>query len=190
MDLWIWILLAVAIVVLVIVAISVSKTIRPKPPEPLGMTFVEPSPVQPYSSNPARGPRPAAPDPLAPDVLAEIDRLVSADQKITAIKVLREHSGLSLREAKDQIDAWVPSASGTMNAVPVSLDGSDLRPAGAPYYAGGLPTSDAVAGLASDVRAEIDRLVAAGQKIAAIKLLREATGLGLKDSRDAVEAWR
>jgi ribosomal protein L7/L12 len=190
MDLWLWILLAVAIVVLVIVAISVSKTIRPKPPEPLGTTYVEPSAVGPYSSSPARGPRPAAPDPLTPDVSAEIDRLVAADPKITAIKVLREHSGLSLRDAKDQIDAWVPSAPGTMDAVPVSLAGSDLRPAGAPSYAGGLPTSDAVAGLAPDVRAEIDRLVAADQKIAAIKLLREATGLGLRDSKDAVEAWR
>ena len=34
-------------------------------------------------------------------VIAEIDALVAAEQKISAIKVLREHSGLSLREAKD-----------------------------------------------------------------------------------------
>lgn len=35
---------------------------------------------------------------------------------------------------------------------------------------------------------DIDAEIAAGRKLAAIKLLREATGLGLKDSKEAVEA--
>ena len=34
---------------------------------------------------------------------------------------------------------------------------------------------------------EVDRLTAAGKKIEAIKVLREASGLGLKLSKDAVE---
>lgn len=190
MDLWIWILLAAALVVLVIVVISVSRTIRPKVPEPLGTTSAEPPLVGPSVSSPAPGPRSPVPDPLRPDVSAEIDRLVAADQRIAAITVLREHSGLSLRDAKDQIDAWVPSAPGTIDAVPVSLAGSDSRPAGAPSYAGVLPATDAVAGLDPDVRTEIGRLIAADQKIRAIKVLRDATGLGLKDSKDAVESWR
>jgi ribosomal protein L7/L12 len=50
--------------------------------------------------------------------------------------------------------------------------------------------ADALARLSPAVRAEVGRLVAADQKISAIKLLREATGLGLKDSKDAVDAWR
>jgi ribosomal protein L7/L12 len=37
--------------------------------------------------------------------------------------------------------------------------------------------------LSPELRAEL----AAGNKIAAIKLLREATGLGLKEAKDAVE---
>lgn len=190
MDLWIWILLAVAIVILFVAIAVTLRAIRPKAPEPLGTAFAAPSSAAPAAVPTSRGPRPATSDPLTPDVIAEIDGLVAAEQKISAIKVLREHSGLSLREAKDQIDAWVPSTPGTRDATPVSLAHSAPRPAGAPSYAGGLSVADAVAHLSPEVRAEVGRLITADQKIAAIKLLREATGLGLKDSKDAVESWR
>ncbi|KJL34211.1 ribosomal protein L7/L12 [Microbacterium azadirachtae] len=198
MDLWIWILLAGVIVILFIVIAVTLRAIRPKAPEPLGTTLATPSAATPAARAAAatsaaastRRESPATPGPLAPSVIAEIDALVAADQKISAIKVLREHSGLSLRAAKDQIDAWIPSAPGTMNSAPVSLTRSDSRPAGAPSYAGELSASEAVAHLDPNVRAEIGRLIAAEQKIAAIKLLREATGLGLKDSKNAVESWR
>lgn len=44
-------------------------------------------------------------------------------------------------------------------------------------------------------RARIEGELAGGNKIAAIRLMREATGMGLKDSKEAVEAmeplrWR
>ena len=187
MELWIWILLAAVIVVLVVVIVTTLRAIRPKAPEPLDTAF---APFPPPSAA-TRAPRRADPaDPLSPAVIAEIDALVANEQKISAIKLLREHSGLSLREAKDQIDAWVPSASGTAEAVPVSLVGSTSRPAGAPSYADGMPAADALTHLSPAERAEIDRLVAAGQKILAIKALRQATGLGLKDAKDAVDSWR
>lgn len=38
------------------------------------------------------------------------------------------------------------------------------------------------------IRAEIESAIAQGHKIEAIKLLREATGMGLKESKEAVEA--
>ena len=196
MDLWIWILLAGMIVILFVVIAVTLRAIRPKAPEPLGTALETPSSAAPAMTSAAaaastRGEsRSAAPGPLAPSVIAEIDALVAADQKISAIKVLREHSGLSLREAKNQIDVWVPSARDTMTSAPVSLTRSDSRPAGAPSYAGELSAADAIAHLDPNVRAEIGRLIAAEQKIAAIKLLREATGLGLKDSKNAVESWR
>ncbi|MEJ2410452.1 MAG: ribosomal protein L7/L12 [Novosphingobium sp.] len=38
------------------------------------------------------------------------------------------------------------------------------------------------------IRTEIESAIAAGRKIEAIKLLRDATGMGLKESKDAVEA--
>lgn len=172
MELWIWILLIVVIVVLVVVVVATMRAIRPKAPEPLGTAFAAPK-----AAPARRGERPVMPDPLTAPVIAEIDRLVTGEQKIAAIKLLREHSGLSLREAKDQIDAWVPS--GALPEAPVPLEGA--RPA--------VP-ADAVSRLTPTVRAELERLIAADQKISAIKLLREATGLGLKDAKDAVESWR
>lgn len=189
MELWIWILLVAVIVVLGVVIVATLRAVRPKAPEPLDTAFAPPSRasarVQPPGS---LAPTPS--DPLSPAVIAEIDALVAHEQKISAIKVLREHSGLSLREAKDQIDAWVPSASGTSEAVPVSLVGSTSRPAGAPTYAQGMPAADALTHLSPAERAEIDRLVASEQKILAIKALRQATGLSLKDAKHAIESWR
>lgn len=48
---------------------------------------------------------------LPAQVAADIDALVMRDQKIAAIKALREHSALRLAEAKGVIDAWPPSHS-------------------------------------------------------------------------------
>ncbi len=44
--------------------------------------------------------------------------------------------------------------------------------------------------LPSETRAEVERLLTNGQVINAIKLVREATGSGLKDAKDAVDEMR
>ena len=44
--------------------------------------------------------------------------------------------------------------------------------------------------LSSETRVEIERLLANDQVINAIKLVREATGSGLKDAKDAVDEMR
>ncbi|SDM18075.1 Ribosomal protein L7/L12 [Microbacterium azadirachtae] len=177
MELWIWILLAVVIAALLVVIVTTMRAIRPKAPGPLDAGVAAPSLASPARPLSPRDPRPAPPAALTPAVTARIDALVAAEQRISAIKVLREASGLSLREAKDRIDTWTPSAPA-------------VRPAVTPPYPQAGSASDALARLSPEVRAEIGRLVAADQKISAIKLLREATGLGLKDSKDAVDAWR
>lgn len=164
MDLWIWLLLGVAIVALLLVAFSALRGIRPAPPAPLDAAAA--------AATTARSSAPAA---LTAEVAAEIDRLVRSEQKIAAIKVLRDHSSLSLKEAKDRIEAWIPGGMDTGSAA------APPRPA---------PTAEIIAGLGAGVRAEIDRLVAAQQPVAAIKLLRESTGLGLKESKDVIDAWR
>jgi hypothetical protein len=43
---------------------------------------------------------------LDPTVLAEIERLTRQGQKIAAIKILRDATGIDLRTAKDQVEAW------------------------------------------------------------------------------------
>lgn len=50
--------------------------------------------------------------------------------------------------------------------------------------------SEAFAGLPSPVHADIDRLLLDGKLIEAIKLVREHTGLGLRDSKFAAEQRR
>jgi len=44
--------------------------------------------------------------------------------------------------------------------------------------------------LSSETRIEVERLLANGQVINAIKLVREATGSGLKEAKDAVDEMR
>lgn len=51
----------------------------------------------------------------------------------------------------------------------------------------GESAADAFASLSPSVQTDVDRLLAAGKKIEAIKLIREQTGMGLKESKDAAE---
>ena len=46
----------------------------------------------------------------------------------------------------------------------------------------------AFTGVGPALRSEIESAIAAGRKIEAIKLMRDATGMGLKESKEAVEA--
>ncbi|KQZ24086.1 ribosomal protein L7/L12 [Microbacterium sp. Root553] len=122
-----------------------------------------------------------APSHLTPTVTAEIDRLIAADKRIHAIKVFREHTGVSLKEAKDRIDHWsisttAPHLAATSN---ITATASSITPTPSSVR-GALPPS---------IAAEVDHLVASDQKIRAIKVVREQTGFGLKDAKDIVESW-
>lgn len=48
--------------------------------------------------------------------------------------------------------------------------------------------TQAIAPATSAFEAELEQLIRAGQKIMAIKRYREATGVGLKDAKDAIDA--
>ncbi|MGH8105740.1 MAG: ribosomal protein L7/L12, partial [Arenimonas sp.] len=84
---------------------------------------------------------------------------LQAGQTIEAIKLLRLATGLGLKEAKDAVDAHLQGFSVNVPVIPPANQ---------------MPTS-VMAALQS------------GNKIEAIKLLREQTGLGLKEAKDAVE---
>lgn len=113
---------------------------------------------------------------LPPHVVAEIDELVRRENRIAAIKTLRDHTDESLASAKRRIDHWTVGASPATTAIPVTPPPQDV---------GSVRST-----LPADVVAEIDRLVAAEQPIVAIKLLREHTGFGLKASKDLIDAWQ
>jgi ribosomal protein L7/L12 len=113
---------------------------------------------------------PAAPSSVAISSadLATISALVAGGNKIEAIKRVRELTGLGLKEAKDYVEAMPRSA------LP-DLPTAALSP---------VPnTHPAAADLA-----EVSALLARGNKIEAIKRVRELTGLGLKEAKDYVEA--
>ncbi len=101
---------------------------------------------------------------LSAEQLAEIRTLLADEQKIMAIKKYRSLTGLSLRDAKEGVEAIADGHEPAAGAAPVTA-------------------THAGPGISG-----VEDLLRAGQKIAAIKLYRELTGLGLRESKEAVEA--
>ena len=99
------------------------------------------------------------PSKLPPEVL----EAVKGGRQIEAIKLLRQSTGLGLADAKQLIDAH---ARGMPVSVPSGFDRPPLRT---------LPSN-------------VTQALQAGNKIEAIRLLREQTGVGLKEAKDAVDA--
>jgi ribosomal protein L7/L12 len=96
------------------------------------------------------------------ELLDGIRAHLAAGRKIEAIKLYREATGAGLAEAKQAVE---------------------LIEAGKPPA----PGADASPGEDQALQGVSD-LVRQGRKIEAIKRYREATGLGLKESKDAVDA--
>lgn len=99
------------------------------------------------------------------DVLRDALALVSLGKKIEAIKLIRERFGLGLKEAKDLVDGLEQGKSTEFQV-----------------------TFQPRTPLSIDYESEVRRLLAAGNKIGAIKLIRQNTGIGLKEAKDAAEA--
>lgn len=107
-------------------------------------------------------PRPSLPQDVI-DAIARGDR-------IDAIKRLREAARVDLKTAHDAVEAWA-------NGQPLPpLPGLSMSTAALSQAAASLLPDDVLDALRG------------GNKIEAIKLLREATGLGLKEAKDLVEA--
>jgi ribosomal protein L7/L12 len=96
----------------------------------------------------------------------QIRELARAGKKIEAIKLVRDQTGLGLKEAKDAVEAIERG----------ELVELTLRTAS---------TTQVVSGV--DLN-QINELLLQGKKIEAIKLVREQTGLGLQEAKDVVEA--
>lgn len=121
----------------------------------------------------ATGSNPGDGEPVGGSLEDQLRVMVRRHQKIQAIKLLREHTRLGLREAKDAIDElertdrlWLPG-----QARP-GWPGEPERPA----KLWGPP--------GAEVLAQVRRLKAERRAIEAIKLIRSHTGLGLKAAKD------
>lgn len=104
------------------------------------------------------------------DSLSEVREQIKRGKKIEAIRIYREITGSSLKEAKEAVQA-------------IELG----RPVAVP---GQVAIGSAPAAFASSAEAmdEIKQLLRSGNKIEAIRVHREAFNTGLKDAKDAVEA--
>jgi ribosomal protein L7/L12 len=102
---------------------------------------------------------PNADDPEAPVSDDDLVELVKKGEKIRAVKLYRQRTGVGLKEAVDAIDAL--------------QRGEQPKPPGE--------------GADSDM-GDVVSLLEQGKKIAAIKLYRDKTGAGLADAKSAVEA--
>src|ERR1043165_2032660 len=105
----------------------------------------------------------------APDLSHAIREAILAGNKILAIKLYREQTGLGLAEAKDAVERME----------------SQLQNLSAPRPS--QPVESIGPGAVPDHSAAIREAILAGNKILAIKLHREQTGVGLKQAKDAVE---
>lgn len=96
---------------------------------------------------------------LVPNPLeARVRAIVAQGRIIEAIKVYREATGAGLKESKDAVEALIRGE--------------------------GLPTPDKGS---RAIESELLALLGRNEKIEAIKLYRERTGVGLKEAKEAVE---
>lgn len=102
---------------------------------------------------------------------ADVRAALHQGDTIEAIRLLRQASGLGLKEAKDLIEAHLRG-----EAVALPERGEEVRPA--TELKGALPP-------------EVREALRQGDKIEAIRLLRaHCPDLGLKEAKDEVEAWQ
>ncbi|HEY4371122.1 MAG TPA: hypothetical protein VGN52_04295 [Burkholderiales bacterium] len=109
-------------------------------------------------------------DTLPPEVIGALQR----GDTIDAIRLLRDATGLGLKESKEMVDAY---KAGRVIEVPL------VRASGAALE--GPATGTGFDSLPADALAALKR----GRKIEAIKLTRIAGHLSLKEAKDRVEAY-
>jgi ribosomal protein L7/L12 len=107
---------------------------------------------------------------LSPDILTQVQTLLSANRKIEAIKIVRAATNWGLKEAKDYVEALPPSGT--------PFEGISTIPSAAPQAQ--IPDTM--------LMQQAHALLSQGRKIDAIKKVREATGWGLKEAKDYIEA--
>ena len=101
---------------------------------------------------------------MSTPVSAEILSIWNSGSKVLAIKMLREQNGLGLAEAKQLLESADTGADAADS--PLALNSA-------------IPAS-------AELR--IHAAMASGNKLEAVKLLKEATGLGLAEAKERIDA--
>jgi ribosomal protein L7/L12 len=100
------------------------------------------------------------------DMMREAQALLGQGRKIEAIKLLNERSGTPLDKAKAFVEAIEKLGALGTATLTVTTNTTELS---------------------QQDTAEIQRLIRLGKKIEAIKLIRDRTGLGLKEAKDVAD---
>jgi large subunit ribosomal protein L7/L12 len=114
------------------------------------------------------------------------------DQKISVIKIVREHTGLGLKEAKDLVEAPKPKLikEGLLEADADALV-AELITKGAKaeaQQAGARKPARGPRAARADALFEVRLDETGANKILVIKVVRQLTGLGLKEAKTVVES--
>jgi ribosomal protein L7/L12 len=110
-------------------------------------------------------PAPAREAPRVDALRLEVTSLLAQGGKMEAIKLMRDKKGLGLAEAKAAVET-------------IGREEAIVAPA---------PGLMATIQRAQQMSEEVRRLATTGRKIEAIKMLREKSGIGLKEAKDLVD---
>jgi len=107
-------------------------------------------------------------------VAEQVEALLRAGKKILAVKLVRDRTGLSLREAKEAVEV-------------IERDGAQASPGLGKLPLPGVSSAPSSPGVPPTALDEVRTLARQGRKIEAIKLLRQHTRISLKEAKKTVE---
>lgn len=109
---------------------------------------------------------------IDPALAGRIRTLTAKGDKLKAVKELREATGLGLGDAVRIVEKMAESGKQRAGQKPADDRGGDR----------------VLAAIGPDHIDELRALVGSGQQIQAIKIVRELTGMGLKEAKEFVDA--
>ena len=116
---------------------------------------------------------------LPPEAIAALER----GNLIEAIKIVRERTGMDLKSSKEAVERYANSGAVAAGAPADWQEGDWGRGEAAAETGSGMQGNGPAAVPAAALAA-----LARGQKVEAVRLTREATGLGLAEAKQLVEA--
>ncbi len=159
------VVLAALAVILIIQNRNEDAGMRPPSPPPQSYQPFSSTPEQNYDSGQDLSASVGISGSSNPQWLESVRQLVQSGQKIEAIKIFRQHTGMGLKESKDAVEALAAGLGVTTTIR--STQSSQLSP---------------------EASSQVMQLLRDNRKIEAIKLIREQTGLGLKEAKDIADA--
>lgn len=116
---------------------------------------------------------------LPPEAIAALER----GNLIEAIKIVRDRTGMDLKSSKEAVERYAHSGAVATSAPADWQEGDWGRGEAAAETGSGMQGNGPAAVPAAALAA-----LARGQKVEAVRLTREATGLGLAEAKQLVEA--